>query len=74
MNVKKAKRIQRTLRKHKSRMHYHVGYARKLHLETPKSSSRCRCCGNPRKYEKGRDKLTIQERRKLDEGDFPDEG
>jgi hypothetical protein len=31
---------------------------------TPHSCS-CRMCGNPRKYEKGKAKLTMQEQRKL---------
>ncbi len=31
--------------------------------EQPKLDGRCRCCANPRRVEKGVDRLTIQERR-----------
>lgn len=64
MNVKHAKRIQKTDRKRKSRKKYrnYDGNARYVCLETPKRG-KCLCCSNPRKYGKGKDKLTIQERR-----------
>jgi hypothetical protein len=35
---------------------------------TPHSCS-CRCCGNPRKHEKGRGRLTMQEIRELEKED-----
>jgi hypothetical protein len=60
---KKYKRIKNTERIHKKRMKYHLGFPGKVGLETPKRSSTCRCCGNPRKNEKGINKFTIQERK-----------
>jgi len=61
----KADRMQRTLRKHKQRKKYNnfAGVNPNVCLETPKRSSTCRCCSNPRKNEKGKDKLTMQERK-----------
>lgn len=63
--MNKADRMQRTLKKHKQRMQYHnfAGVNPSVCLETPKRSSSCRCCSNPRKSEKGKDKLTLQERK-----------
>lgn len=66
----KSSRISKTLRKHKQRKKYSCYKAGDkvfpIHLETPKTHSSCRCCGNPRKHEKGKDKLTIQEKRATD--------
>ena len=61
MEVTLNKRMLRTERKHKQRSKYNAHG--KTIRETPKIHSSCRCCGNPRRMEKGKDKLTIQERK-----------
>ncbi|MCM1513045.1 MAG: hypothetical protein NC112_08080 [Oxalobacter formigenes] len=45
----------------KKRAHYCNGHIGKF-VETPKMCS-CWMCGNPRRYAKGKEQLTIQERR-----------
>jgi hypothetical protein len=42
---------------------YQPGKAMAIFKEQPKLQSSCRCCGNPRRMEKGDERLTIQERR-----------
>lgn len=62
---KHAERILRTRRKHAQRKKIMKknGYFQCVGLETPKQGSSCRCCGNSRKTEKGKFKLSIQERK-----------
>ena len=57
-----------TERKHNQRMEWLPDKfgkfpIRKSMLETPKVHSDCRCCSNPRKTGKGKDRFTLQERR-----------
>jgi len=75
---KKSERMQRTDRIHNKRLQYAkkwIGWGAsidqttnwvQISLETPKRGSKCRCCNNPRKNEKGKAKLTLQERRQQD--------
>lgn len=78
LGERKNKRIQRTETIHKKRLDRikrvmkweislgvdYVGNGKwiKVALETPKRQSSCRCCCNPRKHHKSKDKLTLQER------------
>lgn len=66
MNDKKLTRMERTMRKHEQRKRYfnYTGVSKYSILETPKPISSCRCCSNPRRTWKGKDRLTIQERKK----------
>lgn len=65
VNNKKSNRILRTLSIHKRRRKYSnfAGKAAYVCLETPKRGSACGCCSNPRRSEKGKYKLTLQERK-----------
>jgi hypothetical protein len=62
MNAKKRRsiRIERTARIHERRTHH--AYPGPVHAETPCPCS-CAFCGNPRRFAKGRDRLTVQEAR-----------
>src|SRR5882672_4323509 len=69
--MNKALRIQRTERKHKQRYKKYLptnseGRNLKVMLETPKCIQNCICCCNKRKRLKGKHRITIQERKILD--------
>jgi hypothetical protein len=61
----RAQRRALTDKKHNQRKKYYhfCGTSAFVMLETPKRVSTCRCCSNPRKTWKGKDKLTLQERK-----------
>jgi hypothetical protein len=61
----KRERLLKTDSKHKKRKKYneYCGEKSYVALETPKRHSSCRCCSNPRKSQKGKDKFTLQERK-----------
>jgi len=59
-DLRAVRRAERERLKEK-RLKYHQGFAGPVNVETPATCS-CRCCGNPRKFEKGKDKLTKQEK------------